>query len=97
MPKEWVALLRGVTIGQIKDGLNRVAEIGSDFPPNGASFKNLCLGIKVDRHGNDISTQHKSAAYKTFQPEKRIEDKTYVSKREKAAKRELGNMKDMFR
>jgi len=91
MPESWIKLLKGITPNQIIDGLNRLKDRKSEFPPDGVAFRQLCLPVSISPNGTN------SGAYKVFEPEKRIEDKTYVSKREKAAKRELGAMKDMFK
>ena len=86
MPKAWVKLLTGLTQRNISDGLNALSTRSYTGPPNGEEFRNLCLGLKFDKNGNDITHQHKGAAYKLYKPEKLIEDKTYISKRKKAGK-----------
>lgn len=66
MPEAWITLLKGVTPRNISDGLNALSGRGSTFPPNGGEFRNLCLGIQVDKDGNDISHQHKGKAHIEF-------------------------------
>ena len=107
MPEAWVLLLKGVTPRQIKDGLNALTSRGSSFPPNGSEFRNLCLGITVDKSGNDTTHYHKSAAYLSFDdpkhPEhkhyskaKRIEHSSTVSKRKQTGNESLKNLKDLL-
>ena len=61
--KTWERLLTGISPDQIADGLDRMLDRASSFPPNGAEFRNLCLGRSVDSKGRDTTTDHKSAAY----------------------------------
>ena len=107
MPEAWVLLLKGVTPRQIKDGLNALTGRGSSFPPNGSEFRNLCLGITVDKNGNDTTHNHKSAAYLHFDDEKhpeykhyskakRIECSTTVSKRKTIGNNALKDLKGLI-
>ena len=100
-------LLRGVTPRQIKDGLNGLIGRGGTFPPNGAEFRNLCLGITTDKNGHDTTHNHKSTAYleftdpkhpqyKHYSKAKRIENGSTVSKRKKAGNAALKNLKDLI-
>ena len=103
MPEAWITLLKGITPKQITEGLNRVAVRGSTFPPNGAEFRNLCLGITMDKNGNDTTHQHKGAAHiefndpnhPSYQP-KRIENDDYKTKKRKAGNAQLSGLRDMF-
>ena len=101
MPEAWIALLKGLTPSQIKDGLNRIASRESSFPPNGAEFRQLCLPETISPDGKN------SSAYLTFDdpahPEhkqysktKRIESASTVSKRKDAGNNHLKSIKDLF-
>ena len=57
MPEAWIALLKGITQGQIKNGLNKLATRDSPFPPNGSEFRQLCLPETISPDGKN------SAAY----------------------------------
>lgn len=110
MPDKWVILLKGLTIEQIKHGLNSLATRGSGFPPNGVEFRQLCMGEKFDKQGNDISKHHKSAAYLDWHDPKhpRNDPKSrgyikpqsraleYRDKRKAAGRAALASMMDML-
>ena len=44
--KVWYAALRDLRWEQIKKGLNRVATLGSEWPPSVPEFRKMCLGIE---------------------------------------------------
>jgi len=103
MPEAWIILLRGVTSRQIKNGLNSLSDRGSPFPPNGSEFRNMCLGITIDKNGNDTTHQHKSCAHIGFgdprhpgYEKKLIENATQKEKRRAAAHSALGSLKELF-
>ena len=76
---------------QIKNGLNALATRKETWPPNAAEFRQLCLPTSISPDGTN------SGAYIAFKPEKLITDQTAIDKTEEAGKRELGNMKDLFK
>ena len=82
--------MTGITPQQISDGLNKIPDRQDSWPPNAKEFRAMCLPTSISPDGKN------SAAYKLFKPEKLIEDKTYISRRKKAGRRELDAMKGMF-
>ena len=99
-------LLKGITPKQINNAMNTIGmDWSSDFPPNGVQFRDLCLGIKRDKAGNDISLIHKSAAhiafddprhpsYEVYRP--RLESDERKSKIKEKASSALSGLKGMF-
>jgi hypothetical protein len=100
MPEAWIALLKGLTTGQMTTGLNKLATRDSPFPPNGAEFRQLCLPEKTSPDGKN------SSAYLSFDdpkhPEyahygkKKLESSGYVSKRKEAGREAIRDLRDMF-
>jgi hypothetical protein len=103
MPETWELLLSPLTQEQVSKGFDELCKIADDFPPNAAQFKNLCLGLKTDKNGHDITHQHQSAAYLSFNDPKhpsyqakQIESSQYKSRRKKAARSALDGMKGLL-
>jgi len=63
--KVWQASLKGVSSQQIKHGLNQIALNGSEWPPSAPGFRSMCLGTNGP-------WEHKTAAYRKFEPSKAI-------------------------
>lgn len=78
------------------DGLNNCLERHPEWPPGAAQFRAMCLGQFLDEDGNDSSWQHAGAAYKHHKPEKRIESDGHISKRKKAGRKALDEMKNLL-
>jgi hypothetical protein len=104
MPEAWIALLKGLTPSQIKDGLNRIAVRESSFPPNGAEFRQLCLPetISPDGHNSDAYLNPSDPRHSTHESWKlsqdsklRLEDKTYAEKRKQTGNDELKKLKEI--
>jgi len=53
MPLEWVALLKGITLSQIKTGLSKLKDRESPYAPNGAEFRQLCLPDTISPDGTN--------------------------------------------
>jgi len=101
MPEEWVLLLKGITPNQIKNGLNKIAKRVSDFPPNGAVFRQLCLPETISPDGKNSNayltfSNPKHPEHEHYAKPKQIEDKTVVSKKRQSGNNHLKNLKDLF-
>jgi hypothetical protein len=79
------------------NGLNLCLDKHPKWPPGAAQFRALCLGIELDKNGNDLSGKHNTAAYKIFEPEKLIESDEAKAKREKAGKENLKKTLGLFK
>ena len=97
MPEAWIALLKGLTPSQIKDGLNRIASRESSYPPNGAEFRQLCLPQTISPDGQNTSAylEFSDERHPEYKP-KQIESDSMVSKKKDIGNNELKNLKDMF-
>lgn len=101
MPEEWIALLKGLTPSQIKEGLNKLATRESSFPPNGVEFRQLCLPETISPDGKNTSaylefSNEAHPEHKQYSKSKRIESASTVSKRKDAGNNHLKNLKDLF-
>ena len=94
--KTWETCLKGITGRQMADGLNHCLTHHLEWPPGAAQFRGLCLGQFIDADGNDSSWQHAGAAYKQFESTKLIESDEITSKRKKAGKSALSDMKKLL-
>jgi len=72
------------------DGLYALKDWKSDYVPNAVQFRQMCLPKTISPDGTN------SGAYKLFEPEKLIEDKSSIEKTEKAGKTALNEMKELF-
>ena len=57
----WAASLRGISVEQIKHGLNQCVLLGLEWPPSAPQFRNLCEGRNVEGDGTETTWQHKFA------------------------------------
>ncbi len=73
-----------------QDIIKSTAKGEKNYPPSYAEFAGLCKH-KISPDGTN------SAAYIQYQPEKRIESDEHVSKRKKAGRSALDEMKGLFK
>ena len=91
----WVTCLRGISGRQIADGLNACLTRFPEWPPGAVQFRSLCFGIVLDKEGNDIGWEHRTAAYKEFAPALPI-GTTERKKRRETGRQELDGILNMF-
>lgn len=86
----WSRALAGLTEDDLKNGFNRLALEGSDWPPSAPEFRGLCLNMDRN-HESDREHRARAAAHAKWLDENpqvlRIEDKT-ATERRKARGRE---------
>jgi hypothetical protein len=102
----WVTVLVGVTALQMAGGLNACLERYPEWPPGAAQFRALCLGLdprNVDSKGNDAAWQHARIESANRENEAsrqtdrlRLTGEGYVSRRKKAGRKSIAEMKGMF-
>lgn len=96
---DWATVMTGVTGRQIADGLNACLDRFPEWPPGAAQFRALCLGIHLDKDGNECWQHKKIEAVEKQRLEREkaipIEDGKLISKRKRAAEVGIAELKNL--